>query len=98
MARRGQLAIATVRNQSKDPPLRSNLSGKTVMALVNAFQNSSHDVFNPDPQAGQPASRIMKIRSIWPFPVKADRHPDPVDSELPTEEADDSTAPSSFIT
>ena len=82
----------------KTYPFGPTFSGKTVMALVNAFQNSSHDVFNPDPQAGQPASRIMKIRSIWPFPVKADRHPDPVDSELPTEEADDSTAPSSFIT
>lgn len=68
------------------------------MALVNAFQNSSHDVFNPDPQAGESASRIMKIRSIWPFPVKDDRQADPADSELPTEEAGDSIAPSSFIT
>ncbi len=68
------------------------------MALVNAFQNSSHDVFNLDPQVGQPADRIMKIRSIWPFPVRGNRQADPADSELPTEEAGDSIAPSSFIT
>ena len=68
------------------------------MALVNAFQNSSHDVFNLDPQAGQPASRLMKIRSIWPFPVKGNRQADDVDSELPAEEAGESIARSSFIT
>ena len=68
------------------------------MALVNAFQNSSHDVFNQDPQADKPASRIVKIRSIWPFPVRANRQADPADSELPVEEAGESVAPSSFIT
>ena len=68
------------------------------MALVNAFQNSSHDVFNPDPQAGEPASRIMKIRSIWPFPVRANRQEDSANSELSAEEAGEAIAPSSFIT
>ena len=68
------------------------------MALVNAFQNSSHDVFNPDPQASEPASRIMKIRSIWPFPVRTNRQAHPADSELPAEDAGESVAPSSFIT
>ena len=67
------------------------------MALVNAFQNSSHDVFNTDPQAGEPASRIMKIRSIWPFPVRANRQAHPAD-ELPAEDTGESVAPSSFIT
>ena len=68
------------------------------MALVNAFQNSSHDVFSHDQPAGEPASRISKIRSIWPFSVKGDRQADPADSELPAEDAGDSVAPSSFIT
>ncbi len=68
------------------------------MALVNAFQNSSHDVFNTDPQAGEPASRMMKIRSIWPFPVRNNRQARPTDSELLAEDAGESVAPSSFIT
>ena len=68
------------------------------MALVNAFQNSSHDVFSPEPQAGEPASRIMKIRSIWPFPVRTHWQAESVDSELPSDEAGESVAPSSFIT
>ncbi len=68
------------------------------MALVNAFQNSSHDVFNQDPQVGKPAIRIVKIRSIWPFPVRANRQAESADCELPVEEAGESVAPSSFIT
>lgn len=86
------------RNKSKEASFRFNLSGKTVMALVNAFQNSSHDVFSHDQQTGEPASRLVKIRSIWPFSVKSDRQADPADSELPVEDAGESIAPSSFIT
>ena len=68
------------------------------MALVNAFQNSSHETFNNDQQAGEPSGRFMKIRSVWPFPVRRYRQADPADSELPAEDAGESVAPSSFIT
>ena len=68
------------------------------MALVNAFQNSSHDAFNHNQQAGEPSGRFMKIRSIWPFPVKSNRQADPADSELAAGDAGESVAPSSFIT
>ena len=68
------------------------------MALVNAFQNSSHDAFHNDQQAVEPNGRFMKIRSIWPFPVRNNRQADPADCELAAEDAGESVAPSSFIT
>lgn len=68
------------------------------MALVNAFENSSHDVFNHEQPMGKPGSRIMKIRSIWPFPVKSSHQTAVADSGLPPEEDGDLNAPSSFIT
>ena len=66
------------------------------MALVNALQNHSPDVFNH--QVGEPASRFMKIRSIWPFPVRGNQAADASDSEQPPEEAGESVTPSSFVT
>lgn len=68
------------------------------MAFVNAFQNSSHEASSPLQQAGEATSRIMKIRSIWPFPVKGSQQGDHADSELAAEEAGELVAPSSFIT
>lgn len=68
------------------------------MALVNAFQNSSHDAFHRDQQAGEPNGQFMKIRSIWPFPVRNNRQSDSVDCELAAEGAGELVAPSSFIT
>ena len=77
---------------------RSNLFGITVMALVNAFQNSSFEASGYNQPAGEPAARFMKIRSIWPFPVRGSQEPDPGDSELQLEESGESVSPSSFIT
>jgi hypothetical protein len=62
------------------------------MALVNALQHNSPETFHP--QVGESASRFMKIRSIWPFPVKGHQ----ADSEQPQEEAGESVTPSSFVT
>lgn len=66
------------------------------MALVNALQNNSPETFHP--QVGESASRFMKIRSIWPFPVKGHQTTDQADSESPCEEAGESVTPSSFVT
>ena len=68
------------------------------MALVNAFQNSSYDTLSHDQQAGEPTARSIKIRSVWPFPVRGNRQADSADSELPPEDVGDAVAPSSFIT
>jgi len=68
------------------------------MPLVNAFQNSAHDVFHHDPHVGETSPRFMKIRSVWPFPVRGTRQVDTADSEPSGEEIEDSVAPSSFIT
>ena len=38
------------------------------MALVNALEKNSPDVFYP--HGGESNHRFMRIRSIWPFPVK----------------------------
>ncbi len=66
------------------------------MALVNALQHNSPEVFNQ--HVAEPASRFMKIRSIWPFPVRSSQPGDHAESELPNEEAGESVTPSSFIT
>jgi hypothetical protein len=66
------------------------------MALVNALQHNSPETFQP--QARESAHRFMKIRSIWPFPVKGDQVADQFESEPPQEEAGDSVTPSSFVT
>ena len=87
---------ALVRSEQTLEPFRFNLFGKTVMALVNALQHNSPEIFNQ--HAAEPASRFMKIRSIWPFPVKSSHAEDHADSELPGEEASDSVTPSSFTT
>jgi hypothetical protein len=71
-------------------------SGKAVMALVNALQNNSTETFHQE--AGGPASRLMKIRSIWPFPVKGSQVSEDADTELPHDDADESGTPSSFVT
>lgn len=68
------------------------------MALVNAFQNSSHDTFSHDQQAGELTGRFIKIRSVWPFPVSGKRQADSTDSELHLEDVGDAVAPSSFVT
>jgi hypothetical protein len=93
-----QLPAANRRKKSTQEPFRSNLSGKTVMALVNAFQNSSHEASNQNEQASEATSRLMKIRSVWAFPVKGSQQGDHADSELRAEEAGESATPSSFIT
>ena len=90
------MPAALIRSEQTLEPIRSNLSGKTVMALVNALQHNSPEIFNQ--HAAEPASRFMKIRSIWPFPVKSSQAGDLVDSDLPGEEAGDSVTPSSFTT
>lgn len=66
------------------------------MALVNALENNSPEVFHQ--QGSGPASRLMKIRSLWPFPVKGSSQRDDADSEMPREEAGESVTPSSFVT
>ena len=66
------------------------------MALVNALQHNSPETFRP--QVGESAGRFMKIRSIWPFPVKGNQTNDQVDIEPPQEEAGESVTPSSFVT
>jgi hypothetical protein len=66
------------------------------MALVNALQHNSPETFHP--QVSESASRFMKIRSIWPFPVKREQVADRLDSEQPQEEAGESVTPSSFVT
>jgi hypothetical protein len=70
------------------------------MALVNALQHNASDPFHQ--RAGDPAGRLMKIRSIWPFPVRGSikgNHPGELaDLDPPQEEAGDSVAPSSFVT
>jgi hypothetical protein len=66
------------------------------MALVNALQHNSPETFHP--QGSESANRFMKIRSIWPFPVKSSQANDGADSEPPQEEAGDSVTPSSFVT
>ena len=90
------MPAALVCSEQTLEPFRSNLSGKTVMALVNALQHNPPEMFNQHTE--EPASRFMKIRSIWPFPVKSSPAGDHADSELPGEEAGDSVTPSSFIT
>ena len=64
------------------------------MALVNALQNNPRDMLS---QQAEGASRFMKIRSIWPFPVRGDQT-DRADSDIPPEDHDESVAPSSFVT
>jgi hypothetical protein len=66
------------------------------MALVNALQHNSPETFQP--QVSESASRFMKIRSIWPFPVKGNQAADQADSEPPQQEAGESVTPSSFVT
>jgi hypothetical protein len=65
------------------------------MALVNALQNNSPEMFN-QPQVDA-TSRFMKIRSIWPFTVRGEQ-PAKADSGLPAEDDEESVAPSSFVT
>ena len=66
------------------------------MALVNALEKNSPDVFQQ--HGGEPSNRFMKIRSIWSFPVKGSQQGGRADSELSVEEAGESVTPSSFIT
>lgn len=70
------------------------------MALVNALQHNASEPFHP--KAGESAGRLMKIRSIWPFPVKGSaksNHTDPLaDLESSQEESGESVTPSSFVT
>jgi hypothetical protein len=66
------------------------------MALVNALQNQPAEPFHP--HLRESASRIMKIRSIWPFPVKGNPATESGDCEPAPDEAGDSVAPSSFVT
>jgi hypothetical protein len=95
----GQLAVTpikhtdTARHQNRFGPTSL---GKTVMALVNALQNNPPEASHP--QGGETASRIMKIRSIWPFPVKGHQTTDDADAESAQQEAGESVTPSSFVT
>lgn len=66
------------------------------MALVNALQNNSKESFHP--QSGGSASRFIKIRSIWPFPVKGIQPSEDADTVLPNEDTDESGTASSFVT
>jgi hypothetical protein len=94
----GQFAVTptkhtdTARHQNRFGPTSP---GKTVMALVNALQNNPPEASHP--QGGETASRIMRIRSIWPFPVKG-HQTDDADAESAQEEAGESVTPSSFVT
>jgi hypothetical protein len=66
------------------------------MALVNALQNNSPEMFHQP--VSEQASRFMKIRSIWPFPVRASQEDEQPDSESLQAEAGESVTPSSFVT
>jgi hypothetical protein len=71
------------------------------MALVNALQSNTPEMFHQ--QGGEPSGRFMKIRSIWPFPVRGiqasgDASPDSSYGEPNADEAGDSVTPSSFVT
>lgn len=69
------------------------------MPLVNALQQNSSDIFLQ--QGGESPSRFMKIRSLWPFPVRSYRQGDgvdAVDSEQPRSVCPDEGTPSSFVT
>jgi hypothetical protein len=65
------------------------------MALVNALQNNSGEMF--DPPGAEATSRFMKIRSIWPFPVRGEQASQ-AESELAPDDDAHSVAPSSFVT
>lgn len=69
------------------------------MPLVNALQHNSSDIFLQ--QGIESPSRFMKIRSLWPFPVKGHGQGEGLDngdSELtPLSDPDEGT-PSSFVT
>ncbi|HQS32460.1 MAG: hypothetical protein B7X59_03015 [Polaromonas sp. 39-63-203] len=69
------------------------------MPLVNALQHNSSDIFLQ--QGVEPPSRFMKIRSLWPFPVKGYGQGEGVDDadsdRAPLGDPDEGT-PSSFVT
>jgi len=65
------------------------------MALVNALQHNSLEML--DQQRAEASRRFLKIRSIWPFPVKGEQAV-AADGDLPSVDDAHRVAHTSFVT